>query len=353
MTLHVGVGGVWKDIAQRGWSFGKDGVWTRVEQAWVGVGGSWKEFYKAGVDLNWTGFSIDLNPEWIAGNGSGLLVATNDVNPGGTAQPRYSTDNGETWATGSTTMAINASGSGLTHLAYINGYFFVLSGYRGTVDNFWYSTNGNTWTAGRAHTGATPYCTPSRVAYGNGTYAMLSTNNYVFRSTNLTSWARTASAAYAGADLQFINGRFIIPSSTVLYESTDAATWTTRTHGVAGGLNVAGRRASIIWDGTYYFAIGVQGIFRSTNLTSWTKVFGSGTASHGFRGIDRDPISGLIIAMSDIDANKVYSEDAGATWVNYAAPTSIASSRTIFRDGSYWFYGPSLASNYKVYRATG
>jgi hypothetical protein len=45
MTEHVGVSGVWKNVAEQ-W-VGVDNVWKRITQKWVGVDGAWKLFWSA------------------------------------------------------------------------------------------------------------------------------------------------------------------------------------------------------------------------------------------------------------------------------------------------------------------
>ncbi len=197
----------------------------------------------------------------------------------------YSTNEGNTWTTITTTAGRPLFTSTTSFVDYVNGIF-----YAGNDGNaIFFSTDGTSWT----NTGITYSTTTfsasgtNGVAYGNDAYVTVMNRppngvgqSYVWWSSNgTTTWTTRATpfgtsgaVANAGAGVVFGAGKFVAGSEqSILFISSDGITWTTGTTGGAG----TSATSKLIWTGTKFYASRNGGtnateIRSSTDAITWT-----------------------------------------------------------------------------------
>lgn len=201
---------------------------------------------------------------------SSLYVAVNQTSQAG-YQVAYST-NGTTW-----TLGTIASTHNFFSINW-NGTYFVAGGQNGstTAPIIYYSTNAVTWTNASGYSGTGNQAIYSIYNDGSGkvvsTNASATTSNALQYSTNngVTWTVRTvASSAYLST-VFWGNGTWVagtwLQTSTNIFTSTDAITWTART------LPVAITVYDITYDGSKFIITNGNGrsVYYSTNAITWS-----------------------------------------------------------------------------------
>lgn len=174
--------------------------------------------YKSADGVNWTGVSATVT--------NGNLIYSTLVKIGGkivypipgSTSVIFSTNNGASWTL--------SAGGAVPSDAYDWGGVYTSSIaliYSGAT-TLYYSTNGTTWTASNAPSGAI-----RNVAYGNGKFIGAGYYSSLYESTDGMSWTAITAPATLGGECSFINGKFYISGyfTSTIYSSIDGSSWTT------------------------------------------------------------------------------------------------------------------------------
>jgi len=200
----------------------------------------------------WTMTKSVQNNAWSAicfGNNEFLSVAFN-----ATSNHVMRSKNGVLW-TGVT--GINGDFQDVCYGA--NGYVAVADGASPKIA---FSANGTTWTT--VNTDSKPWI---RVVYGNGKYVAVSVDGFVYSSTNGQSWSQTASGLLSPSSIGYGNGIFVVGqngSSSSVFTSTDASTWTSRSTGSYNGAN------EICYGNGYFTLLAGGKVYKSTDSINWS-----------------------------------------------------------------------------------
>jgi len=200
----------------------------------------------------WTMAKSVQNNAWSAicfGNNEFLSVAFN-----ATSNHVMRSKNGVYW-TGVT--GINGDFQDVCYGA--NGYVAVADGASPKIA---FSANGTTWTT--VNTDSKPWI---RVVYGNGKYVAVSVDGFVYSSTNGQSWSQTASGLLSPSSIGYGNGIFVVGqngSSSSVFTSTDASTWTSRSTGSYNGAN------EICYGNGYFTLLAGGKVYKSTDSINWS-----------------------------------------------------------------------------------
>lgn len=96
-------------------------------------------------------------------------------------------------------------------------------------------------------------------------------SNYVFDSTNLTSWTQRAAPVTVGALAAKSGGNFVLISASAVYSSPDAITWTSRSSGISFPLTVSCGTVTALAD-SYFVVAGstTSAVGYSSDGVTWT-----------------------------------------------------------------------------------
>jgi hypothetical protein len=221
-----------------------------------------------------------------------------------------STDGGSTWA--SSTFSTGQ----MTGIAYGNSLFAVTQ-YVG--NDIYTSANGSAWTTNRDN---------NQIRYNDGYFVLGSGtgggSGFVYASADGVNWtygaqgAVGANSARCGIYVASL-GRTFAGGSEYKYNNavpTAATAWAGTPTGLTGVVR------DIAWSPALSIAVivGDDGIFSSTNLTSWTSRVSIITANSGFSGIAW--CSGQFVAVGT--AGKIFTSLNGTTWTPRTSGTTNA-----------------------------
>ncbi len=285
------------------------------------------------------------------GNGIFLAVGCN----GGV----MTSQDGTAWALKATIEPNSSVGPiNLVSVTYGNGNF-VATGYWGSTGVIMISQNGITW----AQVSSVNGMQLSNVAYGAGTFVLISSGGYIETSYDGVTWTgrgaaiNNSNSVWSG--LSYGNGLFVavaVGGSKKIITSTNGMTWTVRVMGVAYGLN------SITFGNGLFVAVGNNSIVTSSDGINWT--VGTSSTSDNWHSITYGGGvfvavggSGAIIASGGaVNTTYTLTYTAGAhgliTGVSPQAVNSGASGTVIaaFPSAGYIFSGWSdgLTSNPRI-----
>lgn len=223
-------------------------------------------------------------------------------------------------------------GNPLQHVRHLNGRFFA-TGVRGTLLD---STDGVTWNARRV--GGSTNVGP--VAFGNGTFVVLTQFGGVFTSADGASWTARESGLTDGRNLLqlgFGGGRFVATGTQgAALTSIDGIVWRTAASSTTEAL-----RHLAFGNGRWLAATSAGQIYSSTDGETWT-----------LRAIIPDSISqlafgaGLFVAASSTTVGTVLTSPDGETWTRRETatprPTVSFSSLQYTSDGFLATIGSSV-----------
>lgn len=273
------------------------------------------------------------------------FVAVGSTNPSGAGNPTVMTSRDAiSWSE----TTISASTDALFGAVYGNGTF-VVGG-----NSLYYSTNLTSWTASVS----TPSVPVSSIAYGNGVFVCVcntfNSNNYfiIGRSTDAgVTWSFQSDIAgtYGGAtDVIFANGKFVALTylGNVL-QSADGITWTFMGRTSSSSANVL----AIEFGNNVFCAVGLSGIFTSTDLVTWTQT----RASSLYLFSDVNFYNGRFVAIgTSISTGKVLSVTSigGYAWLafqtGFGSPTFYSSYQCISSGSDVVAVISSTPSTYKT-----
>jgi len=257
----------------------------------------------------------------------------------------FSTDNGNTWSTPSTTFEF----SNAVAITFGNDTFVAVSDSGGIV----YGNDGTTWTSNDLGTEEVP----SNITFGGGIFVVIaSTSNFVAYTTTPSSWTITTLPLSSGwFSMCYYNGLFIVASSLSndVVTSNNGASWnltsstcnaiskkigfTTNSVVIIGNLNLSVSQDGLLWRiggavvktfNANIVPISVQaGYFKNTNTvnTFSDDRFILNFDSHSNRGVDFDRATSLMTGSTDnyIPYNSI-SATCGWTLKNVLGTDSIA-----------------------------
>ena len=167
------------------------------------------------------------------GNGTFVAIGVNDYG--------YSTDNGQTWTTGSLGPIFIPNSTGFVSVAYGNGTFVAVANGKTARS----TDNGQTWTTGSI---SGDFSNRNSLTFGNGTFVAVG-NGVTARSTNNGITWTTGSISGNFDGVAFGNGTFVSSGYYIAGYSTDnGLTWTL----VAGPLQ--NTKGMVFANGNFYTA---------------------------------------------------------------------------------------------------
>jgi len=216
------------------------------------------------------------------------------------------------------------------------------------------SQDGVTWTA--RSTGLSNGLAMLAKNDNNTGFVVVDTYNGAAFSKDLKTWTVTKAADGVLNDvLSYANGNYIIirRDSTTQYTSTDGINWSTSVRNTLLSVD------TIIYTYGYYYAVSTSGsyngIYRSSDLITWTKVVTAGTFTSG---CNINLCNGMLIAGSQ--TYMCISTD-GINWTNTAVTNPYVRSAVYFKglyisqgsvyiytspDGITWTARSSVATQY-------
>lgn len=233
------------------------------------AGGEWGSLITSTNALNWSGTTLGSNFKIKAlAAGNNIFAALVEVTDGDSTLVLRSTD-GATWVPQNTAPLSSA-----TSLSFTDGRFLLFGGSLVRPNNCdpelmlaASSSDGVHWDV-RPVAGTSFF--PRQVAYSNGTYVAVTDGDWtnppnVFRSSDAVHWAPAPaylSGLYGAGGISFLNGSFVLRSSTGLFSSTDGMHWSPRLNYSVG--------TSLAFGNGQYVMISYTNLYTSSDLSTWT-----------------------------------------------------------------------------------
>jgi hypothetical protein len=242
--------------------------------------------------INWSNTSETFaTPTGVSSNGSGTVVIT-----GYAGKIRYSTDNGGSWATGS-----SGTSNDLLAVNYANGRFVAV----GAAQTFRYSAAGATWSTA---SGPGPTHTFTSVGYGptNTWLAGTSAGKIAISTDNGNNWSLSnsystnLSGVASVTEIAYANGQWIATQSDRIATTPDPTTtsWTSR---VGGSGTQAFYPLAITINGTQVLVAGSGcAVWLSSNSTTYAKQNSGATVTlSGITSSATATNPGIIVVVGD------------------------------------------------------
>jgi photosystem II stability/assembly factor-like uncharacterized protein len=240
-----------------------------------------------------------------------------------------------------------APGFSTKDAVYGNGVYVVL--VTDADSSIYTSTDGITWTYRRYNTVSTNYAFAGRrIKYLNGNFIILCASTILFTSTNGVNWTERAITNTTKNDIVWTGTNYVIACADVgvILYSSNLSTWTTVNVFTSAGLmtatGVAMNDITNLGSGIVLCACNSGWIFRSTDHgVTWTGIQPPDVGAYPFVHITTDNSSN-VMAVTREGTIISYSNDSGATWSTYKAPTTAASAwftGLVYGNGKFIVYG--------------
>jgi hypothetical protein len=239
-----------------------------------------------------------------------------------------------------------APGYNIKDVVYGNGVYVAL--VTDADSSVFTSTDGITWTYRKFNTVSTNYAFPGRrIKYLNGNFIILATSVVIFTSTDGVTWTERATANTTKNDIIWTGTYYVIAcdGGTILY-SSNLSTWITvnifTALGLMTSLSINVNDITYLGSGIVLGACSSGWIFRSIDHgVNWTGFQLSDVGPYPFAHITTDNSSN-IVAVTREGTIISYSNDSGATWSTYKAPTTAAAALftgVVYGNGKFIVYG--------------
>lgn len=184
--------------------------------------------------------------------------------------------------------------------------------------------NGSTWTVSRStpSAGGATQTNGCQHFYDGSQWVCGDSTGNVWVSSDFATWTRKGQVPfYANTATEQIrkyvvaNGKyFALGNLGTIFVSTDLISWSIGSSGGSGFIN------DLAWSGSYYVAVGVNVIARSSDSTTWAVVdstarTNSVVASNG---------AGKVVVGANTTQGTYISSDNGATWANTVTATATS-----------------------------
>ncbi len=221
--------------------------------------------------------------------------------------------------------------------------------YLGSASKVYRSTNlGNTWIDSSVGLGKGNI--QAMLVEGNTLYAATPTDAAgIYRSTNgAANWSRAATGLPVGSNIRSLAvlGAYLYAGTNGdgIYRSLNhGATWTKVD--AANPLIAQGLVLALLPKGNFLFAATANGIFRSTNGTSFQQIHNGFPTNIGIASYSLAVSNGNIIASVNVSfsassglAGIFYSSDNGDTWHQSNIPEEVVAVTAVASDGSELAY---------------
>jgi hypothetical protein len=181
-----------------------------------------------------------------------------------------------------------------------------------------------------------------QVAYGNSKYVLLSSNNFLYQSSDASSWSEISTSGLSGTPLNYIvygNGVFVtVGNNGVIQTSTDGINWTTRASGTTNNLN------KVYYINSKFFAIGFnRTLLTSSDAINWTAIaFNAGSSSDFFMSLAYGNGWYVLAARNNSGSSAIVYRSSTATdnsW-SYATDTPAFNgiNRIQFLNDKFWAF---------------